>query len=140
MEVKIIDRISIGTVHLIYKGDVIWKNQNLLKFPDKDELEAIIIDEYLENKAAYAFFPLSIKEAYIIKINERRIGKRFDHGEGKRGLAFPDHACSIFTSMDEAKKVKSELIAYFKDLAAKSIYGERTKQAGKIRTNFHLFE
>lgn len=140
MEIKIIERINIIEIPMIYQDDVLWSKQNFMKPPPINDLSKRIIVEMKSNPKEFIFHPLTIESAWYLSIDDIKVGSRYDHGNnGKKGLSFPENAKDYFVSLDLAEKGKRDLVNYFIDLDGKSRFGIKTKRAGEINNHFFLY-
>lgn len=140
MKVKIIDDLAIESVLLITLKGAIWPEQGLLRMKSAKELGEIIAKATSENPTKYLFTPLGLAEAYYVSLRGVRIGNRLDRGpSGKLGKHFPIDACGFFLKKEDAAIALGKLSAYFEDLAANSIHGQKSKHVGEIKANHFLF-
>jgi hypothetical protein len=140
MEIKITKRIEIVEAPMIYIHDELWDGQNFMRLQPINVLSDLIVSVMKTRKRDFLFNPLTIKSGWHLSIDNIKVGNRYNHGNsGKRGLSFPENAKNFFTSIEEANQAKKDLITYFEDLAAKSSFGPKTKQAGKINNHFFLY-
>lgn len=82
-----------------------------------------------------------IKNAYRVYLGSVPVGDRLDHGRsGKKKISYPSHASLLHKTEEDAYHALKDLRAYFFDLYEGSFWGERTKQAGTMRTHFFLMD
>ena len=139
-DLKINKSLSIKPVPTILLNGEIWPHQNLIKHQDELSLETLIQQEVKNNKSFYTFHRLKLDHTFRVYINETPVGNRLNHGNGgKQGKHFPVEATVRHLTRKEAEDAMNKLKWYFLDLALNSMWGEKTKQVGQIRSNHFLF-